>query len=170
MKIETDILGNLLPNILTVVVQLAATGILFFLMYRLAWKPVKKILDERSAVEQERLEKAKKIEEENLAYNAQAKQELDQARKMAQEAISQAQEEAGKLRNNLIEEGKKEASRIIEDAQRTISLQKKKMLEDMHGEMVDVALSAAEKMLNTKLDSKADEENINKFIKEVSKK
>ena len=43
-----DILGLLVPNIWTALTQLCATAVLFFLMYKLAYKPVKNILDKRS--------------------------------------------------------------------------------------------------------------------------
>ena len=41
-----DILGLLVPNIWTAITQLCATAVLFFALYKLAYKPVKKILDE----------------------------------------------------------------------------------------------------------------------------
>ncbi|MBR4422532.1 MAG: ATP synthase F0 subunit B, partial [Erysipelotrichaceae bacterium] len=53
-----DILSQLIPNVWTVITQLCATAVLFFLMYKLAWKPVKKILDARSEYEQARLSEA----------------------------------------------------------------------------------------------------------------
>ena len=42
-----DVFGLLFPNVWTFISQLCATAVLFFLMYKLAYKPVKKILDER---------------------------------------------------------------------------------------------------------------------------
>ena len=59
---------------------------------------------------------------------------------------------------------------FIDEAQNNIALQKNKMLDEMHGEIVDVALSAAEKILQSKLDSKNDKESIDEFIKEVTNK
>ena len=40
----------------------------------------------------------------------------------------------------------------------------------MHQEIVDVALSATEKMLNEKLDEKSQKSEIDSFVKEVIKK
>ena len=42
-----DILALLVPNIWTAITQLCATAVLFFALYKLAYKPVKKILDAR---------------------------------------------------------------------------------------------------------------------------
>ena len=52
MKI-VDILELLIPDVWTALAQLCATALLFFLMYKLAWKPVSRILNERSRFEQQ---------------------------------------------------------------------------------------------------------------------
>ena len=170
MKIETDILGQLIPNPLTMLVQLCATAVLFFLMYKLAYKPVKKIMDTRAEYEQSKLSDADKLKKEYEDLHAKAEKEIDEAKTKAQEIIANAQDEGSRVKNNLIDEAKQKSQQIMEDAQNNITLQKNKMLEDMHGEIVDVALSAAEKMLQSKLDSKDDKDSIDAFIKEVKNK
>ena len=170
MKIETDILGQLIPNPLTMVVQLCATAVLVFLMYKLAYKPVKKILDTRSEYEQSRLTDADKLKKEYEDLHAKAEQEIIDAKAQAKQIISDAQDEGNRVKTNLIDEGKAKSQQIIDDAQNNITLQKNKMLDEMHGEIVDVALSAAEKILQSKLDSKDDKESIDEFIKEVTNK
>lgn len=170
MKIETDILGQLIPNPLTMFVQLCATALLVFLMYKLAYKPIRNILDKRSEYEQSRLSDADKLKKEYEDLHQQAEQEINDAKSKAKEIISNAQDEGNRVKNNLINEGKSKSQQIIDEAQNTIALQKNKMLDEMHGEMVDVALSAAEKILQSKLDSKNDKESIDEFIKEVTNK
>ena len=170
MKIETDVLGQLLPNPLTMLAQLCATAVLFFLMYKLAYKPVKKIMDTRSEYEQTRLSDADKLKKEYEDLHAKAEKEINDAKNKAKQIVSDAQDEGNRVKNNLIDEGKLKSQQIIDDAQNNIALQKNKMLDEMHGEIVDVALSAAEKILQTKLDSKDDKDSINEFIKEVTNK
>ena len=76
-----DILGLLVPNIWTALSQLCATAVLFFLMYKLAYKPVKKILDTRSEYEQTRLAEAEKLQEENEKINKKAQEIIYEANK-----------------------------------------------------------------------------------------
>jgi len=168
MNIDIDVLNQLMPNILTVVTQLCATALLFFLMYKLAWKPVKKILDTRSEYEQSRLTEADQLRKDNEALNAEANKQIEEANAQAQEIVSRAQAEGLRLKENLVDEGRQKSQQMVEDAQRNITLQKNKMLEDMHEEVVDIAMQAAEKMLQRKLDSQADRDSIENFIKEVS--
>ena len=44
------------------------------------------------------------------------------------------------------------------------------MLDEMHGEIVNVAMTAAEKLLQSKLDSKDDKQSVDEFIKELTNK
>ena len=170
MKIETDILGQLIPNPLTMIVQLCATAVLFLLMYRLAYKPIKKIIDKRSEYEQSRLSDADDLKKKYENLHAEAEKEIVDAKAEAQDIISKAQDEGNRVKNNLSDEGKQKSQQIIDEAQNNIALQKNKMLDEMHGEIVDVALTAAEKLLQSKLDSKNDKESIDEFIKEVTNK
>ena len=170
MKIETDILGQLIPNPLTMIVQLCATAVLVFLMYKLAYKPVKNILDKRSEYEQSRLTDADDLKKKYEDLHAEAEKEVNDAKVKAKQIVAEAQDEGNRVKNNLIDEGKQKSQQIIDEAQNNITLQKNKMLDEMHGEIVDVALSAAEKILQSKLDSKNDKESIDEFIKEVTNK
>lgn len=170
MKIETDILAQLMPNPLTMIAQLCATAILFFLMYKLAYKPVKKILDTRSEYEESRLKDADELKKKYEDLHAEAENEINNAKAEAKEIIAKAQDEGNRVKNNLIDEGKQKSQAIIDDAQNNIAMQKAKMLDEMHGEIVDVALTAAEKLLQSKIDSKNDKDSVNEFIKEVTNK
>lgn len=170
MKIETDVLGQLLPNPLTMIAQLCATAVLFFLMYKLAYKPVKRILDTRAQYEQNKLSDADNLKKKYEDLHAEAEKEINDAKAEAQEIISKAQDEGNRVKNNLIDEGKQKSQQIIDEAQNNIALQKNKMLNEMHGEIVNVALTAAEKLLQSKLDEGSDKESIDEFIKEVTNK
>ena len=96
--------------------------------------------------------------------------EINNAKAEAKEIIAKAQDEGNRVKNNLIDEGKQKSQAIIDDAQNNIAMQKAKMLDEMHGEIVDVALTAAEKLLQSKIDSKNDKDSVNEFIKEVTNK
>jgi len=170
MTIDVNVLENLMPNILTVLTQLCATALLFVLMKKLAWQPVMKILSERSKYEQERLQEADRLKKEQESMMAQAEKELEEAGQKAQQTIQSAREEGEKLKEKLITEGRERQKQLVEDAERDISLQKSKMLDEVHKEMVNVAINATSKMLGEKVDAKTDKKVVESFIKEVSKK
>ena len=165
-----DILELLIPDVWTSITQLCATAVLFFLMYKLAWKPVRKILDERSRFEQEKLAQAKAYEEENEKISKQAKDIISDANRSAEQIVKEAREEGQHLKNELIEEGKKQSAQLLENAKHEMELQRSKLLEEMHSELVDTAISAAEKVLGDQVDSQVDKQSIDSFIREVISK
>lgn len=165
-----DILGLLVPNIWTALTQLCATALLFFLMYKLAWKPVKKILDTRSEFEQSRLDEAEKLKKENETINKQAQEIIAEANKTAETIVKQAKAEGEETKGEIIARANEESQQILDNANRQARQQHDKIMKDMHGEIVDVAISAAEKMLRDKIDSEADKSNIESFIKEIIEK
>lgn len=165
-----DILELLIPDVWTSITQLCATAVLFFLMYKLAWKPVRKILDERSRFEQEKLSQAKAYEKENEKIAQQAKDIISDANRSAEQIVKEAREEGQLLKNELVEEGKRQSAQLLENAKHEMELQKAKMFEQMHEELVDTAISAAEKVLENQVDTEAERHSIDSFIKEVISK
>ena len=165
-----DILGQLVPNLWTALSQLCATAVLFFLMYKLAWKPVKKILDARSEYEQSRLEEADRLKEENASINRQAQEIIADANRTAETIVRSAKEEGLETAQDIIKEANDKAARIIAEADQQAKTQHDKVMKDMHGEIVDVAISAAEKVLQDKVDDKTDIKSIESFIKEIIQK
>ena len=170
MNIKVDVLGKLMPNILTILAQLGATLVLFLLMKKLAWGPAKKIMAERAAYEQNLLRQAEALKKENEELKSLMEEKLSQAEEEATETVANAQREAQRLKDNMVDEGKELSRQLVEEARHSIELQKSKMLDDMHDEIVSVALSATERMLSEKLDVESDRQVIDSFIKEVSGK
>ena len=165
-----DILELLIPDVWTAITQLCATAVLFYLMYKLAWKPVKKILDERSRFEQEKLSEAAALKEENEKISKQAKDIISDANRDAEMIVKEAREEGQTLKNELIAEGKKQSAQLLENAKHDMEMQKAKMMEEMRSEIVETAISAAEKVLQDNVESDAERSSINSFVKEVISK
>ncbi|MBQ6217162.1 MAG: F0F1 ATP synthase subunit B [Erysipelotrichaceae bacterium] len=165
-----DILELLVPDVWTAITQLCATAILFFLMYKLAWKPVKKILDERSKFEQQKLSEAAALKEENEKTAKEAKNIISDANRDAEMIVKEAREEGQNLKNELIEEGKRQSAQLLENAKHDMEMQKAKMMEEMRSEIVDTAIAAAEKVLQNNVDPDAERQSINSFVKEVISK
>lgn len=162
-----DILGLLVPNVWTALSQLCASAVLFFLMYKLAYKPVKKILDARSEFEQDKLAKAEELIEENTRLNEEAKQSIRDANRTAEEIVSDARKEGEELKAGLINEAKEESKEIKAAAQKEVDLMRARVMDEMHDQLVDATISATEKMLQKKVDAKIDKDDIDSFIKEV---
>ena len=167
MGINVDILEKLLPNVITIMTQLAATLVLFHFMKKLAWQPVREILHKRSEYEHNRLSEAQRLKEESLMLNEKARKEIQQAGAEAKQLISIGKSEAERIRNELLEEAKRRSEETISDAQNEIALEKEQVRRDIHKEIVEVAMIAASKLVNEKLDDQKDRQAIEQFVKEV---
>ena len=165
-----DILNQLGPNVWTALTQLCASAVLFFVLYKLGYKPVRKILDTRSEYEQNKLAQADALKEENEALKKQLEEELAKADAAARETIEKARTEGRQLKENLISEGKERKEKLLADAKADIDLQRSRMLDEVQQEIVDATISATEKLLSEKIDETADMRIIDDFIKEVTKK
>ena len=165
-----SVIENLIPNPLTVITQLCATLLMFMVLKKFAWNPVKKIMAERTKYEQDRLIEAENLRKENEELRNKLDDELRKADQTAQETIERAQQEGQRLRDELVEEGKQRTQQMLNEAQHNMEMQKVKLLDEMHDEIVEVALSATEKMLGERQGKKTDRQVVDDFIKEVSKK
>ena len=166
--ISIDIIGQLLPNPITMLVQLCSTLVLFLVVKKFLWTSVVNMLDKRSEAMQSELTQAKALHEEAEIANAQAKAKLKEASASGDLIINKAVEEGKAKREEILANAKKEAEDKLESARREIEYEKKQMRDDMVKEMVDVAMSAAEKLIQDKTVSEDDEAAIKRFVKEVS--
>jgi len=163
---EFDIQGVLFPNWLTMLVQLCSTLVLFLLCKKYLWAPARKILKARQTKMNEGLEKARELQVEATKNLDEAKKNLDDARNRSSEIIESARKEATNLKEELIKQAKKEASDKLARADVQIEEKKKEAKQEIHDEMVDVALMAVSKLLNDKATSADDKKAIETFIKE----
>lgn len=166
MSIDVDILEQLMPNVLTVVTQLCASGLLCFLMYKLGYKPVKKILDARKEFENQTLEKAIKLKEENETINNQKQEIISEAKKEAQTIVDNAKLEGEKVKDNLINEAKSKAKQILNEANGIVDAERNKMLKQTKADIVDMVIETSEKLLNKEL-SKDVTNDVDAFLRDL---
>lgn len=165
-----SVVENLLPNPLTVVTQLCATLIMFLVLKKLVWKPVTEIMHKRTEYEQSLLRNAEELKAENEKLKDELEEKVRHADAEAQKTIEKAQAEGLQIKEELVNEGREKSKQLQAEAEANIRREKARMFEEMHDSIVEVALNATERMLDEKVDDIADEELIDDFIKEVSKK
>lgn len=167
---EFDIQGVLFPNLITMIVQLLSTIVLFLLVKKLLWKPAREILKKRQEKIDGDLANAEKIQADALNELNEAKQNLEIARNKSNEIIDEARKEANNLRQEIVSSAKKEAADKLKDAERNIEQKKIEASNQIHDEMVNVALAAVSKLLNDKSQAVDDEKAIKEYINEVKDK
>jgi F-type H+-transporting ATPase subunit b len=167
MNLDIDILTKLFPDAITMVAQLGATGLLLFGFKKYLWKPMTTYLDKRAEAEDNALrsaDEANKLAVVNLAHSEMTLQETAQEVKSL---IEQGKEEARRIKEKLIFDAKTEADNKLEAASREIEHQKQQLRKDIETEIVDVALFAAKKLMENKVDEIHDRQQVQQIIKDV---
>ncbi|MBF1095187.1 ATP synthase F0 subunit B [Solobacterium sp.] len=164
---EVNIVEQLFPNGLTVLTQLCSTLILFLIAKYFLWASVKSFLDARAEKMQEELALSQKAKEEALADRKVALEQLNTASTKSEEIVSAAIQQAKQEKKQILAQADKEAAAVKQRAQEQIEAERREMYASMKKEMVDVAFSAAGKLIGEQEAEKVDRQAIDAFVKET---
>lgn len=160
-----ELLNNLGINGKLLLAQIINFLILLFVLYKFAYGPILKMLEERT----DKIEKGLKDADEShkkLAEIVQKEKEvMAEARKEAQAIIVKAEEQAKKSKDGIAIEAKAQAEKIMQDTEKKIEEEKNKMLAEVKGEVAKLVVLATEKVIAEKLDVAKDKEIIEKSLK-----
>ena len=141
--------------------------LLIFLVKKYAWKNITSVLDERAekiSSDIDGAEEARKKAEE-LASKREA--ELAGSRTEAKTIIENAKGTAEKSRADILAEAKLEAGRLKEKANQEIAQNKAEALQSVKGDVADLTISLAGKIISQNLDSQAHKELIDQYIDQL---
>ena len=141
--------------------------LLIFLVKKYAWGNITSILDQRAekiSSDIDGAELARKKAEE-LASKREA--ELAGSRTEAKTIIENAKETAEKSKADILAEAKLEAGRLKEKANQEIAQNKAEALQSVKGDVADLTISLAGKILSKNLDSQAHKELIDQYIDQL---
>ncbi|WP_195183332.1 F0F1 ATP synthase subunit B [Streptococcus infantis] len=141
--------------------------LLIFLVKKYAWGNISSILDERAekiSSDIDGAEEARKKAEE-LASKREA--ELAGSRTEAKTIIENAKETAEKSKADILAEAKLEAGRLKEKANQEIAQNKAEALQSVKGDVADLTISLAGKIISQNLDSQAHKELIDQYIDQL---
>ncbi|MHC1735101.1 MAG: F0F1 ATP synthase subunit B [Erysipelotrichaceae bacterium] len=164
---DLDIAGKLFPNPLTMLIQLTATGLLFYWFKRLLWKPTLAYLEKRADYAERQLREADEANEAAKKLETEAESKLVAAAHEAMQLVERGKEEGQRVKEKLTADGKREADLKLQAAIREITYQRQQMDDSIQSEIVDVALLAAQKLIEGRVDEDSDRALIEKFMKDV---
>lgn len=156
-------LGINLPGLVT---QIVSFLLLFVILYGLLYKPLLGLLDQRAAKIKESLERAENVKQAADDSQKQIEEQLNAARAEGQSLIAQARESAGKYRENEMAKAKVEIQGEREKAQEEIRRERDSVIEEVRSEFADLAIQAAQKVINKSLDEKSHQELIQSVLDE----
>lgn len=156
-------IGINLPLLIAFVVNFI---ILFGLLSLFLYKPVLKMLDERQARIKESMEQAEQIRQQTARSEEEIKSHLETARKEGQSIIAQATQVGERLKEEAKESARQEAESVVAKARTEIQRDRDKTIEELRKEFADIAILAAEKVINETVDKKKHRKLIDEVLKE----
>ena len=156
-------LGISLPSL---IFQLASFIILFVLLSFVAYKPLLKMLDERSKKVKESLEQAEAVKEQSAHAEEEVKKQLQVASQQGMEILAQATKTSDEIRAKAQDLAKQDAEAIIARGRQAIKSERDAAIEELRGEFADITIMAAGKVVGETLDKESHKKLIDKVLEE----
>ena len=138
--------------------------LLVFVLYKILYKPIIKILAEREKRIREGVENAEKADSMLKESNEIRQDMIKRANSESQDIMEKARKSGEETRSGIVAEAHQEADHIIKAGQNLIEMEKSKAAQDVKKTAVSMILSATEKILRSKIDAEKDAALINESL------
>ena len=165
--IDIDVLGQLIPNPLTMITQLCSTLVLFLLMKKFLWQSVKNFMNARSEKMQSDLTASEQARQDAFSDRQRAMEQLNEASGKAEDIVSAAVKQAKDEKASILAQADREADAARKKAHEQIEAERNAMYRDLQNEMVEVAMAAAGKLIGQRDGEELDRQAIDAYIKET---
>jgi F-type H+-transporting ATPase subunit b len=159
----TDV--NLVLSVATVVVFL----LFAFVLTRFGWKPLLDMIEERERTIRRSVEDAHQANTQAQALLIQHKETLREAGQQREDMLKQAFADADQARQTLLAQAKADSERLLEKAKEQIQREKQLALQEIRGEIAELAIGAASKIVESSLTEDAQRKLVDEFIEGLPK-
>ena len=166
---EDDFLNKLIPNWTSFIAQVLALLVVIVIVLLIGYKPVKKMMKKRQDYIENNIQQAEVSRLQAERDAKQASEMILASKKEASAIISQAQVDANKEKQASIEETNKQIAKMKQDAEQDIIRSREEALDQIHDEIVSVALSATSEVLKREINEKDNARIVDDFIKDMDK-
>jgi len=143
--------------------------VLLFILKKVAWKPILTALDKRENDIKESLVQAEKAKEEAKQLLEANQANLAKAEEDSRKIIEQSRTYAESLKEQMIRDSKEQAKKIVDEASNEIQRRKDAAFEELRGQIAEIAVTGAEKIIKESLDAQKSKQVIDKYLNEVNK-
>lgn len=144
--------------------------ILFVLLRIFLFKPVKKMMNERTQSIQKDIDDAERNRQEAEELRKQYSDTISEAKEEANRIIMKAHDDAETERSSIIEKSHQEADEIVSAASETIANERRRVLQQAQSQIADLAIEAASKIVGANLDDDKNRKLVDEFLSEEGDK
>lgn len=154
-------------NLGYLVSQIVNFTLLAVLLYLVAYKPILRMLDERSARIKKGLEDAEEASRKAAEMEQVFEQQMAEARKEGQEIIAQATKMSEKARQDILDKAREESTAQIEKAKEEIARERELAMSELRQQVADLSLTISEKVIGETLDEAGQRRLIADFLEQT---
>ena len=162
-------MGELGFNVPVLISQVATVVILILVLRLVAYKPLMKMMDERSQRIRESLEEAENVRQESAQAGDKVRQQLEEASREGQERISRALKAGEEMKIKAQEDARQQADALLVRARQEIQMERDEAINGVRREFADLTVLAAGKVIEESLDKEKHRELIDKVLEESHK-
>ena len=156
-------LGVNLPLLVVFIINFI---VLFVLLRIFLYKPVLKMLDERSKRTKEAMELAEATKQEFEQAKVEVQKQIEKGRQETQATIAQAMQVGERLKEESRQEATKQAQVIIDRTKAELEAERDKIVDHLRKEFVDISILAAQKVIKETLDKEKHRKLIEETLRE----
>jgi F-type H+-transporting ATPase subunit b len=166
-SVDPPILQGIDFNLGKVFAQIGIVLIFVPLIYMLFGKPLQAAIQERTTALEGTFEEAEQLRQDMDRLKSEYEQRLAQTESQAREQIQAQIKEAQALRDSLRQEAVQQAEELKKKAIEEIEQEKQHILTDLRLHVVNLTLTATEKLVGQSVDSETNRRLVEEFIEKV---
>lgn len=155
-------------NASTLITQIITFAVLLVLLRLFAYKPIMRMMDERSKRIKDSLEQAESVKQQSAKAEQELKKQIEQASREGQERIARAVKAGEEVKQKAEEDARKQAEQLLTRARQEIQQERDEAIDGVRREFADLTVLAAGKVIEKSLDKEEHRELIDKVLKESS--
>ncbi len=139
--------------------------VLLFILNKLLYKPLLKVLQERKAKIAQSLEQAQEIEEKLAKTEEEREAKLVKAGEEARAILEEATKNATQIIAEAHQKAQTDIDGMIDKGQEEIKLEREKMYQEFREEVADIVVAGLQKVTGKVIDKKDQKELVEKSVK-----
>ena len=141
--------------------------VLYIVLRKLLFKPVKNMIDSRQKEIDDMYSDAEKCREESAAMKADYEEKISHAKDESEEILKNAVRRAQLREEEILREANDKAARVMKHAEEQVELEKKRAINEVKNEVSDMAIGIASAVIERDISRKEHEALIDEFIRSM---
>ena len=142
--------------------------VLYFVLRKLLFKPVKNMIDSRQKEIDDMYSDAEKLREDTAVMKADYEEKISRAKEESEEILKSAVRRAQLREEEILREANDKAARVMKRAEEQVEMEKKRAINEVKNEVSDMAIGIASAVIERDINREEHEALIDEFIRAMN--